>query len=160
MRSEEWGLDFCFLRIFYYSRFFFLKKKRIYFFYYKLNTTPHSSHLTFVVRPVLNFFRKKKNRERKKFSRCFGFSFFFAVLNIFYKYRTIENFYAHHIIIFKYKLEKVYPIFLAFEYIRRISIKYFWDSIFFTIKSRCNICNWIMGSYWRSPTPTPAAAAV
>ncbi len=56
---------------------------------------------------------RKKKRERKKLSRCFGFSFFFAVPNIFYRYRTIENFYAHHIIINKYIFEMVYPIFWA-----------------------------------------------
>ena len=77
------------------------------------------------IRPVPNFFRKKKKRERKKLFRCFGFSFLFAVPNIFYRYRTIENFYAHHIIIFKYKFEKVYPFFLALKYLRRISTIFF-----------------------------------
>ncbi len=55
-----------------------------------------------IFRPFPNFFRKKRNRERKKLSRCFGFSVFFAVANIFYRYRTIEIFYAHYISIFKY----------------------------------------------------------
>ena len=51
------------------------------------------THTNMARRPFPNFFRKKKNRERKKLSRCFGFSFFFPVPNIFYRYRTIENFY-------------------------------------------------------------------
>ena len=65
------------------------------------------------LRPFPNSFRKKRNRERKKLSRCFGFSVFFAVANFFYRYRTIETFYAHYISIFKYKFEMGYPVFLA-----------------------------------------------
>ena len=87
------------------------------------------------LRPFPNFFRKKKPRKKETFS-VFWFLFFFAVPNIFYRYRTIENFYAHPIIIFKYKFEQVYPFFLALEYIRRIFTIFFSNCQIFTEISR------------------------
>jgi hypothetical protein len=66
---------------------------------------------------VFFFLKKLGPPKPKKLSWFFGVSFFFAVPNIFYRYRTIENFYAlhhhHHIIIYKYLFETVF--------IRRIS---------------------------------------